>query len=190
RVSLFSTHGRKGRRQKPTADRRTGSVTEHPPFGEHSIDSPERVTPARRHPYGFSVPARTAASSPASIAPASGAAVSPPALSAQEALPRLRSAQEAAASALEAHEAEAQPASLQEAEAQLADDHEAAAQDAALQEAQAQEASDFALLAQLAESKTRPPVLGSVIRKALRARFGFGGLCISTERCALISPTP
>src|SRR5947199_348519 len=84
----------------------------------------------------------------------------------------------------------AQLASLHEAEAQLAADHEAAAQDAVLQEALAQEASDLALLAQLAASKASAPVLGSLTRKALSARFGFGGFCASIERAALISPTP
>src|SRR5712691_11033335 len=125
-----------------------------------------------------------------STAPASGAAVSSPALSAHEALARLRSAQEAAALAVSAQEAEAQLESLQEASAQLAADQEASAQEASAQEASAQEASLLARSAQLAASKTRPPLTGSVTMKASRALLGFGGLTMSSERAAFTSPTP
>src|SRR6476619_607024 len=117
-----------------------------------------------------------AASSKSSIAPALGAAGSSPALSAHEALARLRSAQEAAAVALSAQEAVAQLASLQEASAQLAADTDASAQ-----EASAHEASLLALAAQLAASKRRPPVAASAMTKAFSALFGFGGLSTSIE---------
>src|SRR6266566_4919567 len=131
-----------------------------------------------------------AASSVWSICPAVGAGASPPALSAHDALPRLRSAQEAAAAAVSAQEADAQLALLQEAEAQLAADHDAAAHDASAQEAEAQEASAFALAAQLAASKSRVPLVGSLTMKPSSARFGFGGFWISIERAALTSPVP
>src|SRR2546421_12392959 len=131
-----------------------------------------------------------AASSAWSISPALGAGVSPPALSAHEALPRLRSAHEAAAAAVSAQEAEAQLAELQEAEAQLAADHDAAAQDASAQEAAAHEASSFALAAQIAASKPGVPLVGSLTMKASSARFGFGGFWISIDRAALTSPVP
>src|SRR5438034_1863265 len=131
-----------------------------------------------------------AASSKSSIAPASGAGSSSPALSAHDALPRLRSAQEAAARLVSAQEAEAQLASLQEASAQLAADQDASAQEASAQEASAQEASALALAAQLAASKTCALVSGLVTMNAFSALFGFGGLRISIERPALTSPTP
>src|SRR6266700_3463381 len=131
-----------------------------------------------------------AASSVWSTAPASGAAGSSPALSAHEALARLRSAQEAAAVAVSAQEAEAQLTSLQEASAQLAADHEASAQEASAQDASAHEASLLARSAQLAASKLRPPLTGSLTMKASRALFGFGGLTMSIERAAFTSPTP
>jgi hypothetical protein len=41
----FATFRTEGRRQKPTAERRCGPTGGHPPFGEHSIGSPDRVTP-------------------------------------------------------------------------------------------------------------------------------------------------
>src|SRR5213593_2840954 len=125
-----------------------------------------------------------AASSVASITPASGAAGSSAALSAHEALARLRSDQEAAAVDVSAQEAEAQLASLQEASAQLAADQDAVAHEASAQDASAQEASVAALSAQLAASKTRPPLIGSVTTKALSVLFGLGGFQISTERRA------
>src|SRR6266550_3560633 len=106
-----------------------------------------------------------AASSDSSIAPASGAGTSSPALSAHDALPRLRSAQEAAARAVSAHEA-------------------------AAQEASAHEASALAPAAQLAASKTRALVSGLVTMNAFSALFGFGGLSVSIERPAFTSPTP
>src|SRR6266702_166126 len=121
-----------------------------------------------------------AASSVWSICPAVGAGASPPALSAHDALPRLRSAQEAAAAAV----------SAQEADAQLAADHDAAAHDASAQEAEAQEASAFALAAQLAASKSRVPLVGSLTMKPSSARFAFGGFWSSIERAALTSPVP
>src|SRR5947209_18921061 len=101
-----------------------------------------------------------AASSAWSISPALGAGVSPPALSAHEALPRLRSAQEAAAAAVSAQEADAQLAELQEAAAQLAADQDAAAQDASAQEAAAREPPRFPLPARRAASKTGFPPAG------------------------------
>src|SRR5512133_204145 len=131
-----------------------------------------------------------AASSNSSIEPASGAAYPLSALSAHDALPRLRSAQEAAAVALSAQEAEAQLASLQEASAQLAADQEAEAQLASLQDASAQEASAWALAAQLAASKTGAPVNELVTMNLFRALFGFGGLSVSNEVPAFTSPTP
>src|SRR5882724_11625374 len=131
-----------------------------------------------------------AASSVSSMTPASRAAGSSAALSAHEALPRLKSAQEAAAVAVSAQEAEAQLASLHEASAQLAADQDAVAHEASAQDASAQEASVLALSAQLAASNTRPPPIGSVTMKALSVLFGFGGFQISTERRAYTSPTP
>src|SRR5437773_4226349 len=131
-----------------------------------------------------------AASSVLSIAPALGAAASSPALSAHEALLRLRSAQEAAAVALSAQEAVAQLASLQEASAQLAADQDADAQETSAHDASAHEASFLALAAQLAASKTRAPLIGSVTMNAFSAKFGSGGLTMSSERPALTSPTP
>src|SRR5712692_1541343 len=131
-----------------------------------------------------------AASSVSSIAPASSAGGSSAALSAQEALARLRSAQEAAAVALSAQEAVAQLASLQEASAQLAADQDADAHETSAQDASAHEASLLALAAQLAASKTRTPLIGSVTMKAFSAKFGFGGLTTASERPALTSPTP
>src|SRR2546425_2053698 len=125
-----------------------------------------------------------AASSASSIAPALKDGGSSAALSAQEALARLRSAQEAAAVAVSAHDAEAQLTSLQEASAQLAADQDAVDHDASAHDASAHEASAWALSAQLAASKTRPPLVGSVTTKALSALFGFGGFQISTERRA------
>src|SRR6266480_3353662 len=110
-----------------------------------------------------------AASSESSITPASGAACSFPALSAHDALPRLRSAQEAAARAVSAQEAEAQLASLQEASAQLA----------AAQDASAHEASALAFAAQLAASNAREPLTGFETINAFSALFGFGGLSVS-----------
>src|SRR6266550_4641801 len=131
-----------------------------------------------------------AASSESSIAPESGAACSSPALSAHDALPRLRSAQEAAARLVSAQEAEAQLASLHEASAQLAADQDASAQEASAQDASDHEASALALAAQLAASNAREPVRGFVTRNAFSALFGFGGLSVSIERLAFTSPTP
>src|SRR6266516_4717593 len=121
-----------------------------------------------------------AASSKSSIAPTPGAAYSLAALSAHDALPRLRSAQEAVA----------ELASLQEAAAQLAADQDAAAQLASLHEAAAHEASAWALAAQLAASKTGAPVKRLVTTNVFRALFGFGGLSVSIEGPAATSPTP
>src|SRR5437867_315926 len=131
-----------------------------------------------------------APSSKSSIAAALKAGGSSLALSAHDALARLRSAQEAAARAVSAQEAVAQLAALQEASAQLAADQDAVAQDASAQDASAHEASVLALSAQLAASKTRALLIGLVTMKALSALFGFGGFHISTERLALASPTP
>jgi hypothetical protein len=118
---------------------------------------------------------------------------------AQEAAAQLAAFQEAAA-----QEAAAQEALFQEADAQLAFAQEAFAQLAAFQDALAQlalaqealfqlawfqEAFAVAAFAQLAESKTWPPV-PSGPTKALRPRFGFGGLVTSNAPFALTSPTP
>src|SRR4029453_6509439 len=131
-----------------------------------------------------------ASSSAGSIAPPSGTAFSASALSAHEALPRLRSAQEAAAPAVSAQEALAQLASAHEASAQLAADQAASAHEASAQEASAQEAFAFAVAAQLAASKTSAPVVLSLTRNWFSALFGFGGLFISIQRPAFTSPTP
>src|SRR5258705_1152193 len=125
-----------------------------------------------------------AASSKSSITSAPKAGGSSLALSAHGALPRLRSAQEAAARAVSAQEAEAQLASLQEASAQLAAAQDAVAQDASAQDASAHEASVLALAAQLAASKTRPPLTASLTTKGFSALFGLGGFQSSTERRA------
>src|SRR5205823_12964404 len=116
-------------------DGRVAPTHGHPPIGDHSIGSPERVNLRAATTYGVGVEVSAAASgSAASIVSPFATAVSPSALSAQEALARLRSAHEAAAVALSAQEAVAQLASLQEASAQLAADHEASAQDASSHE--------------------------------------------------------
>src|SRR3954463_5457497 len=96
------------------------------------------------------------------MAPPSGSAASPSALSAQDALARLRSAQEAAAAAPDAHEADAQLASLHEAAAQLADSPDPEDHKETLHEALAPEASPLAADAQLAASNTSEPVIGSL----------------------------
>jgi hypothetical protein len=97
-------------------------------------------------------------------------------LSAQDAAPRLRSAQEAAAEELESHEADAQLASAHEASAQEAESQEAESHEAESQDALAQEAFVFAVDAQLAASNTGAPVTGSLARNFRRARFAAGGL--------------
>ena len=121
------------------------------------------------------------------------------AYAAQEAAAQLAAFQLAAAQDAAAHEA-----LFQEAEDQLAFAQEALAHEAAFQEALAQEALDqeawfhdawfqeafaVALFAQLAESKTTPPV-PSEPTNWFRARLGFGGLVTSNAPLALISPTP
>ena len=63
------------------------------------------------------------------------------------------------------------------------------AQEALFQLAWFQEAFPVAAFAQLAESKTWPPV-PSWPTKALRPRFGLGGLVTSNAPLALTSPTP
>src|SRR5919204_4810081 len=177
--------------RRPKAESTVGPTPSHPPIGDHSTGPPKRVTPPpRARRYGSGVPARIALSSAGSIAPPLTSADSPSALSAQEALARLRSAHEAAAEALEAQEADAQLASLQDALAQLADDHDAAAHEAEFHEALAHEASALAAEAQLAASKRGAPVAGSVVMNLSSARFGFGGPRHPIAPPPLPSPTP
>lgn len=112
------------------------------------------------------------------------------ALSDQEAEAHEALAHEAADWASLAHEADAHEALAQEAEAQLALDQEAEAHEAEAQEALAQEAFADAVLAQLAESKTLPPLAGSVTTKVFSARFGFGALVRATALATSTTPTP
>ena len=124
------------------------------------------------------------------MAPASASAVSPSALSAQEALARLRSDHEAAAEELESHDADAQLADAHEAAAQLADAHDADDQEASLQEALAHEASAFAAEAQLAASNTSEPVPGSLMTNLFSALFAAGGFLSWIDLPAFTSPAP
>src|SRR5919204_3182091 len=89
---------------------------------------------------------------------------------------------------------DAQEALFQDAEFHEAVCHEAVFQEAVFQEALFQEAlfqdaSAFAALAQLAASKTRPP-LGSLTTYVFRAAFGFGGAATAAADVACTSPTP
>jgi hypothetical protein len=96
-------------------------------------------------------------------------------LSAQEAVPRLKSAHEAAAEELESHEADAQLASAHEASAQDAESQEAESHEAESHDALAHDAVAFAVDAQLAASNRGAPVTGSLTRNFRRARLAAGG---------------
>jgi hypothetical protein len=108
--------------------------------------------------------------------------------------------QEADAHEALAHEAADCESLAQDAEAQDAEAHDALAQEALDQDAEAHEASDQdadaheafaeAVLAQLAESKTLPPLRGSVTRNLSSARFGFGALVRATAFATSTTPTP